>query len=152
MTQSGSSNHFPDDPALELNEAERQRLNAFDFGVVVSQLAKTHHLRELARAKGLAAMNLEDLKSKSGKPFIEDDRQNTHRDYRTARTQEKEYEIAYLCCCMYFDDSKKGCGWVKGKPQETNYDEIGPMSGSAGFRQFCKICGTKIGETQLVIS
>lgn len=144
--------HFPDDPVIDLSQRERDDLNVFDVACTLAQANKERYLKELARRQGLAAMKLEDLKSKSGQPFVEDDQKKTYLSYRTASTQESEYEVAYLCRSRYFDDSQSRCGWVKGKPREAKYDDIGFLCGSSGYRQFCKICGEQIGETQLVVS
>lgn len=152
MARSRSS-HIPQDPPLELDKNEKSELDNFDIAIMLAECDKIVRVREIARQKGLTAASLEDLKSESGELFVEIDRQKTdHCLYHTASTKEKKNEIAYLCCSMYIDDSKTGCGWVKGSPTKFPYDEMGPMCGSKGYRHFCKICGKKIGETQLVVS
>jgi len=44
------------------------------------------------------------------------------------------------------------CGFVPGDPAERNYDELGPMSGSAGIDYSCRICGGHLGREKSVVS
>jgi len=147
--------HMPEDPELQLNDADRLELGSIDVLAILAQCRKVEFLRKRAREQCLTAEKLEDLRSKSGQPFVEDDEKKTFRDYRTAATQEDEYEVAYLCRFMYIEElgltEGSGCGWVKGEPLGKPYDDMGPLCGSKGYRQYCKICGDKIGETQLVV-
>lgn len=148
--------HKLEDPVLQLNDEDRSELGSIDAMVILAQCQRAKVLRKRAQEQGLIATTLEDLRSKSGKPFVEDDKKKTYRNYRTAQTQEDEYEIAYLCQPRFIGEDGptegSGCGWVKGEPIESRYDDLGFMCGSKGYRQYCKICGDQIGETQLVIS
>ncbi|MEX1063878.1 MAG: hypothetical protein WD898_00930 [Candidatus Paceibacterota bacterium] len=107
-------------------------------------------IRKAAIKGGLAANNLEDLKSESGHPFIEEDGRAS---YKRAVAKGKIIlpEMAYLCQSEYAPivegtsgEKEDTCGWVKGEPLEKSYDEIGPLSGSAGSELFCKICGKRL--------
>jgi hypothetical protein len=105
--------------------------------------------REIARAAGLCAENLADLKSNVGVPFVE--KEKPHRGhFRTAvaaknagRLPRLHWEPAYFC---------PGCGWVRGVPNSSSYNAIRPMAGSSGEEFKCKICGTVVGEEIMVQS
>ena len=64
-----------DDKPIELNEDERKVVEALNMKLWAIQLAtmkeKAQFLREVARRQGLIAPTLKELKSESGKPFVE---------------------------------------------------------------------------------
>ena len=148
---------------LVLTEAERERLAGFDRSmqmlqvqIVAAQLERIACLREFARAHGFMTTTLEDLRSACGEPFIEDPTSKQYKIYRRATARKKPsaaagkfpmsaVEEAYFCVSMY-SLSDAGCGWVKGVPAGRLFDNIGPLSGSAGTRYFCKVCNQQIGE------
>jgi len=99
----------------------------------------------VARKKGIIAEKLEDLKSSCGDPFKEKERDST-RDYRKAMAG--DVEAAYFCPTAHIE----GCGWVKGFPNSERYNDIGCLSGSAGTRFYCQICGKLIAEHQFMRS
>jgi len=147
-----SSRFFlPDAAPLVLNEEEKKKVQSFDLEILKVQKEKIEYLRSLAREKDITAACLKDLKSESGSPFIELQRERKGYEYREAKSSDKT-EVAYLCCGMYIKEDKDSCGWVKGRPKEQEYDEIGVIAGSAGIRYYCKICGKEIGELQIVLS
>lgn len=79
---------------------------------------KLRYARDCARARGITAKHLRNLKSKSGKSFEEI--RNSHYYFSanytiTARAGDKfdsDQERAYLCGF----DGNNSCGWVKGVP------------------------------------
>ena len=142
---------LPDAAPLVLDEKEKKKVQSFDLEILKIQKERIEYLRSLAREKGIITSRLEDLKSKSGEPFIELQREREGHEHREAKSSDKT-EVAYLCCGMYIKEDKDSCGWVKGRPKEQEYDEIGVMAGSAGIRYYCKICGKEIGELQIVLS
>lgn len=148
-----------------LDEKESGIVSGFDAAILIAQLKKRLYLREIARKKGIIAEKLEDLKSECGRPFLEEkgigDCKRAVVKKDTTFGPLKNFspltgETAYLCQDMYSIFSKEntpdGCGWVKGKPYEKKYDEIGVLSGSRGIRYYCRICGKQIGEYQSAIS
>ena len=146
---SGSGTH-----SFELTDSERQELADFDLRINELQQRKVSKLRELARQKGVSALKLEDLKSECGEPFVEE---VGHGSSKRAIARDKANphcpELAYLCVSEYEGlAGKDTCGWVKGEPRREQYDNIGPLCGSAGIRYYCIICGKMVGELQLVVS
>lgn len=136
--------------SLDLSPEEQERVATFDREIAAAQARRTALLREIAKAKQLCAPDLTGLKSASGKPFEETTPRGS---CRTAIVRGKTLligsvilEMAYLCHDRYAGADQDGCGWVKGKPVERKYNDIGPLSGSAGRRYFCGICGKKVGE------
>jgi len=110
-------------------------------------------LRKIAAEKGIIAPTLEELKSKSGKPFIEEElKGRTKGDYKRALIEDsimgrvRTIETAYFCqfrlAQFLKEEDKDGCGWVKGRPVEKPY----PLSGSAGIKYHCRVCDKEIGE------
>lgn len=88
---------------------------------------------ESGRRCGLTASKLEELKSNSGRPFIEERMQS--RNFRRAMVMSEDgnYPVQYAYFCpANAEDS--GCGWVVGEPR---HDKKG---------YYCYICGVKIGE------
>ncbi len=148
------------DNPLGLDEKEKETLVAFDLEMLAIQKKKIAYLREIAREKGITASNLEDLKSESGESFREEksDNRTWGHEYRSAVVLRAPggsphiAEMAYLCHSPYLKDDPDSCGWVKGIPVEKEYNDIGFLSGSAGVRYYCKICGKQIGEHRLVVS
>jgi len=151
---------LPDDNPLILSEEEKQELARFNSQLSKIQGDKITYLREIARRKGITASTLKELKSKSGKPFVEVKSKRTFgQDYRTAAVKGEVpaelkklnlpmqiRETAYLCHEMYSKKKTDSCGWVKGNPIARSYDDIGILSGSAGTQFYCKICNKMIGD------
>ncbi len=142
-----------------LNEEETKVASGFDSAAFAIQRKKILYLREVARKKGITAEKLEDLKSESGKPFVEEKRKgHWGHDYRRAVvTEDKSFgphiaETAYLCQGIYSKEDPDSCGWVIGDPIEEKYDEIEVLSGSRGTRYYCGICGKQIGEHKTAVS
>jgi len=108
-------------------------------------------LRKAARKKGIIAQNLADLKSEKGEPFREEKSAGLQwgDGYQKAFAGSGiKMETAYFCkeTQLFTNPADEGCGWVKGTPIEKKYNEIGPLSGSAGERFYCRICRQQIGE------
>lgn len=151
----------PDDNPLILTDTDRGTLAGLDVEIASIQHKKILLLRKAARESGLTAPSLEELRSKSGKPFQELKRHSDY-SYRKAvvrrNTKPVNFieESAYLCQPMYAEMMPKGmieeCDWVKGNPAREVYDNIGPLSGSAGTEYYCKICGTLIGRYRGIVS
>ncbi|OGZ24341.1 MAG: hypothetical protein A2896_01765 [Candidatus Nealsonbacteria bacterium RIFCSPLOWO2_01_FULL_43_32] len=156
-----------DDKPIELNEDERKVVEALNMKLWAIQLAtmkeKAQFLREVARRQGLIAPTLKELKSESGKPFVERKIKGIRRggDYRRAVVEDllmgriRTVEIAYLCQSQPFliklakrKKDKDGCGWVKGRPVEKPYDNIGVLSGS----YHCRVCDKEIGRRVDIMS
>src|SRR4030042_5918068 len=143
-----------------LNEEEAKVAYGFDLAAFEMQTKKILYLREAARKKGITAERLEDLKSESGRPFVEEKSRGDcwGHNYRKAVVTEKKsfglhtVETAYLCRGMYSKEDPDGCGWVIGSPIEKKYDEISILSGSRGIRYYCRICGKQIGEHKTAVS
>ena len=148
----------PDNNPLILTDADERALGELNAEIVGIQHKKILLLRKAARESGLTAPSLEELRSKSGKPFQKLKQQSDYRKAVVRRdTQPVNFieESAYLCQPMYAEMTPKGmteeCGWVKGNPVGGAYDSIGPLSGSAGIDYYCKICGTLIGRYRGIV-
>ena len=147
---------FPRYPFL--NEEETKIASGFDLAAFEMQTKKILYLREIARKKGITAEKIEDLKSESGKPFVEEKPKGYwgHEYRRAVIAEEKTFgphvETAYLCQGIYVKDDPDSCGWVIGSPIEKKYDEIQVLSGSRGTRYYCRICGKQIGEHKTAFS
>jgi hypothetical protein len=153
---------------IPLDNGEKKILQGFNAEILLAQKKTMDFLRDVVRKKGISAERLEYLKSESGEPFVEEKsgENRSHGSYRKAAVKKNlsgglpvlEIESAYLCRPMDAlslkekEDDTDSCGWVKGQPVEKNYDNIGHLSGSAGKRFFCRICGQQIGEIRLRIS
>jgi len=46
----------------------------------------------------------------------------------------------------------KICGYVKGEPTDSRYNDIGILSGSEGVRHICRECGGEVGRTVYRVS
>ena len=146
----------PDEYPLVLDEEDKNKLRELDEKISRAKIQKILILREAARRRGLIADRLEDLKSKSGEPFVEKTprKLRSHHLYRKAEVKRDSpfasIEIAYNCRSMWEEmfldkeDMHDSCGWVKGNPIQKPYDNIGPLNGSAGYQYFCKICAKQI--------
>ncbi len=131
----------PEDPRdrLALTEEEQKELIAIDSKIISLQAEKTIRKREIFRAKGYTTEKLEDLKSRSGEPFVCIGESSFFGNYeRASAGKGGDIQYAYHC---------PGCGWVKGLPNSKDFNTIKFLSGSEGESYHCKICGSKIGET-----
>jgi hypothetical protein len=140
-------------PSLKLGKKEQAEMAALNAKMGELSAKKLDLIRDSARRQGLIADKLQDLKSESGNPFIEEKPRSKGfggEGYRIAVVKGKfgnAEEAAYLCEEMYsFGKDSSGCGWVRGNPRTENYDDIGVLSGSAGVNYYCKICGRLIGR------
>ena len=98
-----------EDSSLSLNKEEEIGLATFDAQLSIVLRQKVLYLREIAKRKRLTAPTLEELKSKSGKPFVEvKSTRMLGDDYRSAEAKEEvsfgkakllleRTEQAYLC-------------------------------------------------------
>jgi len=129
---------------IKIDKKTQAKLNGLNAKIQAILQEKLTVIRTLARRQGIVAEKLEDLKSKSGLPFaIETGRSG----YIGAAVKKNVSlgahvfvdiaEVAYFC---------PGCGWVKGSPKSTKYNDIGPLSGSAGINYHCKICEAFVGK------
>jgi len=146
-----------------LSDAEKKIVSGFDSNIAAIMQDKIFFIRDAARRKGIISANLKKLQSKSGKPFVRERKKGRwdYDDYARATVKERSslpgfpptvVEVAYLCRPMnslFSPRGKKlhGCGWVKGIPTEKKYNDLGPLSGSAGIKYYCRICGELIGES-----
>jgi len=135
---------------LTLTKEQKKELAAIEAIIEDVLKKRTDYLRGVARAQGLTAATLAELKSESGLPFVEE-RQSG--GVKIAVVKETTIagsiviEAAYLCRSFYERQKDTDtCGWVKGQPREQSYNSIGPLSGSAGTLFFCHLCGKQIGE------
>ena len=155
--------HFHSKNPLVLDEEEEKIITSFDSRIIAIKGERTLYLRKIAREKGITASSLEELKHENGELFEEKEKEERGM-YRKAvslnTSLEKALHIspflciaetAYLCHSMYSDD-EDSCGWVKGDPIEEKYNNIGPLSGSAGVRFHCRICGKVIGDRKIAFS
>lgn len=69
-----------------------------------------------------------------------------HEELKTAYVLVEGVRVASAYLCHPIGSSHGGCGWVKGEPRKSEYNEIGPLSGSAGFDYYCVICGLLIAR------
>ena len=138
-----------------LGDKEMERLESFDMEILIIKQKKKDYLREIAKNKGLIAEKLEDLKSENGKPFEEIKKKDSSSRYNTTDYRKAvafPLETAYLCHAMFIKDDPDSCGWVKGEPHAKEYNTLGPLSGSAGIRYYCRICGKQIAEYPTIFS
>jgi hypothetical protein len=151
----------PDDNPLILTGKEKKTMAGFETQISAICQQKLDFLRGAARKKGITAATLDDLKSKSGEPFVEEkEKKGWGHDYRMATVTADSpitgkplvTETAYLCCDMFSNNDSGGCGWVKGQPIQRAYNDIGFLSGSAGYNISCKICGKLIGQHKTIMS
>lgn len=91
------------------------------------------------------AVTLEELQSPSGRPYQEDVSSSSrpHARPRYARTDFEiipgyQEEVAYWCEGEHL--------WIQGAPAGDEYNDIGPLSGSAGLVLICRSCGYEIGR------
>lgn len=96
---------------------------------------------KILQNNGMAAIKLEDLKSKNGESFSV----MSYPFYKKAKAGDNgsEREVAYFCGDL---NGNPLCGWIKGEPDEEGYDNIGFLSGRKGKVYYCKICGNAVGE------
>jgi hypothetical protein len=132
---------YPDNtPSLKLNKEEQAELAEINTELASLGHKKLQIIRSAAKRQGIAADKLSDLKSESGRPFVEEKIEKTFK-LAVVRKESEILEVAYLCF-----EPQNGCGWVKGNPEYKNYDDIGFLSGSAGTEYYCKICGKTLGR------
>lgn len=141
---------------MELTAEEQTTLAVLDQSLNFFLSAKLKFLREAHGNRGEIATTLEGLKSKRGRPFVPMERFPGRRYTQAVVQVEAPFslavETAYLCKGIYQEEDPDSCGWVKGEPNERSYDDIGVLSGSAGHRYYCRICGKQIGEVYLIMS
>ncbi len=152
------------DDSLVLDD---KKVKELDSAILVARVVKIDYLRKIAREKGVTAPTLIELKSENGGLFKEKKEKSNGGCWGYAYKKAVALppplktpgaiislspETAYLCCGIYSNKDSDTCGWVKGDPVEREYDEIGPLSGSAGTRFYCRICGKMIGEKQTKVS
>jgi hypothetical protein len=135
---------WPEEVQAKLKDARQREAQAREDRLRI--------MREEGRRFGFMADNLEDLRSSGGKPFIREE--SRIRGMPTMAYEEGKddflAESAYLCAGSH--TGEPFCGWVRGVPEETPYDDIGVLSGSAGTRFTCPVCNAQIGEHQEIVS
>ena len=149
-----------DTPDSVLTDEDKSNLARLRLEVALTDDARIKILRGAAIRGGLAAENLNNLKSKSGAPFVEDEVWNEYKlafTFMDRREDSFITEFAYLCASKYEltqgkDFKKNSCGWGKGEPKEKKYNNLGPMSGSAGERVYCMICHKELCKLERVVS
>lgn len=138
---------------FEMTENDKAELAIINKIISEAQAAKITKLRELACKNGAAALKLEDLKSESGKTFVDKGKEFGCRS-AVVLDISLALESAYLCISEYVNeaDNTDTCGWVKGAPRQENYNNIGPLSGSAGTRFYCRICNKQLSKYATMFS
>ncbi len=109
-------------------------------------------LREIARKKGIIARNLSDLGEfeeikpgeKHPNPLLLPKKIKMAMIPGTDIFKRNPEKVTYFC--------KRGCGWVKGFPKEKWYNDLGLLSGSAGWVYLCHICGEPLAREKFIIS
>jgi len=151
-----SRGYYPDkDLDFNLTDEEKQALAELNKKQLETTKQKLAYTRELLRKKEIIAERLEDLRSKDGTLFLRE----TPGKYISAKAFDPSInwrlqETAYLCHCQFIPigEDPNSCGWVKGEPRREEYNEIGLLCGSAGYRYYCRVCNQLIGEVQTRIS
>lgn len=155
MVSKSSAFDPPDKASLKLSKQEKAALAALNVEIEVILRKRKELFRASAKRQGIIAKQLAELKSESGQSFVEEEKVRqtfSGRAYQKAVVKEKTSlgpyisEVAYLCRNPYVGEEKDSCGWVKGSPVAQDYNNISFLSGSAGVKYFCKICGQLIGE------
>lgn len=110
------------------------------------QQEKLRMKRAAAQRQGLIAQKLQDLRSKSKKPFVKEKKKVLPGGFQRAIVSEDGLIIkeAYLCQITVFKKKNIGCGWVKGIPQSKSIDYTKREPGKQEYH--CKICNRLIGE------
>lgn len=120
--------------------------------------ARIDLLRRWARRLGYSADTPELLRSERGLEFREDDGGARGRfpvRYAYEKESERRFgsEAAYWCGYdPLFSGVIVGCGWVKGEPLAESYNNLGPLSGSAGVEYRCRVCRELIGRDEQILS
>lgn len=98
---------------------------------------------EEARKEGRAFKTLDDLNKTKKSNFKPDGKIPSEYGKERKTYRNSKFEEAYDC---------PSCGIVLGKPSEAPYDNIGPLSGSRGYKYRCTQCHTELGKLVLVRS
>lgn len=134
---------------LKFDKNLRNELGIIESQIAALQFEKKALLRKVAQKQGLSAEKLEDLESECGEPFIAEKNINL-KSFDRASAGKEDRETAYFCGRSLFHDKvMEGCGWVKGEPNTNSYNDIGPLSGSAGTVYYCRICGDEVGRVTI---
>lgn len=143
--------------SVKPNDAEKRELEILNtkLAKIQHQIAKIEKkkmakIRQIAWRTGVAALKLKDLKSEYGGFVVQKERYGYQRALAIKKEGEYvvDHEGAYQCVNEFASLEEKGqtCGWVRGEPTKRKYDEIGPLSGSAGTEYFCRICHKHLGR------
>jgi hypothetical protein len=131
-------------------------LKEFNRKVSLLNSERLEFLREKARERGYTASSLDDLRSSKGTKFIEEI-ESYPRDLKMAREEDAaniwDAERAYWCGFDGFGSgATEGCGWVLGLPKQSSYNNLGPLSGSAGEEYHCKLCSSYLARDESIVS
>lgn len=147
-----------DSAPIEWPEEVKAKLDDFSARKAAIDHERTEYIREQARALGLTASDLSDLRSETGRGFAEETQYGGLYDgLRTALEQSDDRmfsrQQAYWCGMRGFNQElHEGCGWVIGVPIQKPYDTIGLLSGSRGVEFYCRVCGRLLGRHRRVLS
>ncbi|MFC1663800.1 hypothetical protein ACFL0A_01615 [Patescibacteria group bacterium] len=173
--------NYVDDPLI-LTKEERDELASFDKEIFTTrqqivemtkqiartQQAKISRLREIATEKGIFAKELENLRSSSGDPYVEQEREKRFLDYggirvavdygcrralATIKIGEAVFPLQWAYYCSWCG------GWIKGDPNKvmshmplsviTQIPARGhSQEPSTMLRDFCRICGKDVGISE----
>lgn len=127
---------------LNLSEENKRILERFKEDRLRIYQAETQFLRKLFWEKGMAALDLKDLKSENGFRFKETESIG-FRKAESVEFSKKDFweprETAYFC--------PNGCGWVKGLP--CGEHERRDINVRASIIYVCAICGQTIGRRRI---
>lgn len=136
-------------PKLKISDDMRKELGILESEMAKLEVERKEVIRRAARSQGLIAEDLKHLKSESGEIFTEESEDSINETIgkvlRASAGKDRE-ETAYFCGRNIFGKKTIGCGWVKGRPNESPYNTIGFLSGSEGVKYHCHICNDEIGE------
>lgn len=135
--------------SVRLTQEESNKLKKFNgkiteirFSLMNALSERLVFIRRICRDHGIISLDLKNLPSKNGKPFIEIIKGLPFRRAQAGCGLDKEE--AYLCAKTKFGDWRMECGWVKGRPMKFEAEE-----GKSGVIYRCRICNRIIGKEVL---
>ena len=114
-----------------------------------------HELEILsASAASLARKKLGKKAQEEGKAFkrLKDIPGFKDHEHKFKRVKGSNEPPVYNCECMMTAYKCGNCGYVPGIPRSKDYDEIGPLCGSAGVDLYCNNCNEHLGRRVCMVS
>lgn len=129
---------------LTLHESDQlgkinQRISDLSISRCFAIMDKMLLIRQISHNHGIASLDLKELTSKSGEPFVESEETNLFRKAMAGCGLKREE--AYLCAKIKFGEWRMECGWVKGRPKRFKAEK-----GITGTIYRCRICARIINE------